>query len=148
MLDSRDADFIDALEYRPRALFRPNSFFVFLTSRAIAVITYALPRIFYFRNVGQILKNTLNANINFTPVCCPQHPNVVNISIVNIIKLFLFTWTKSVNKILKGKDERYKLFYNKYGNDRTVYKDPIKAKAHKLFLKYRKYKLKQRMARF
>lgn len=100
---------------RKQLLVYPSRNFYLLFYEIINILTCIVPLLCHKINVKSILKVIINENIN-NPFLCKTH-NMFDKVVNEICYFHLLTWSKNVNKILKGRDEN------------VLTKDPIKIQA-------------------
>lgn len=109
-----------------RSLVYPSQQFYFLFQQIVNTLTSVLPKICHKNNLKSILKVIITQNFN-NPFYCKLH-NMFSMIVNEICYFHLLTWSKNVNKILKGKDEN------------VLTKDPIKIQASKIYETSKKIK--------
>ncbi|XP_030758398.1 uncharacterized protein LOC115884077 [Sitophilus oryzae] len=129
-LNSEDKFVIRSRSFRINSLLAPTTNFSKIFKKCIYILENTVPRICHKNNIGSILKFIILTNIN-SLLNCTQH-DTLDMVISFIVDFHLNTWTKRVNKILKGKIQC------------TSSSDPIKILARKQFLKHKSFSLKMR----
>lgn len=133
----KDQDFIQARQFDKAHLIRPSSFLLFLVSHSLYSLFYCIPRYCHISDISKYFINALKKNLNLEPLNCSQH-DLGNQFCKLILRCSLFWWSKSVNKIAKGKDSKFSSFLSTKPDLKKV--DPIKLQAHKRYLSKRKHK--------
>lgn len=118
---------IESRSYRSGALVSPNSKFIQIFCKSIFVLESIITKVCFHYNVCQTLTSILKANINFKHFRCNKH-NVIHQFLTMLTKLFVYTYTKNINKILHGKIMP------------SNPNDSIKLSAKQYFIKHRKSK--------
>ncbi|KAL1516180.1 hypothetical protein ABEB36_000099 [Hypothenemus hampei] len=133
--NSRDQlDFIEARQYKKCNLIIPGSYFTFLCSQAISRLNFLIPRLCHKQKLSVILAYNLLNQFDFKPLNCKDHIDTHQIFVSIVVKYSIFFWSKKINNILNGRDQKI-LRYNET-NRKSVTIDPIKVIA------YNRYKSK------
>lgn len=83
-------------------LYNPSTVFFHVVKNILTLCSYYINNIFYKSNIASTLFLIIKSNIEF-PFSCNEH-DLKNIIINKIIALFLHTYCKNINRILKGLD--------------------------------------------
>lgn len=123
----KDNQLISVRDYA-QSLIIQNSYFTLLLNQAFTILKYVLQRTCHLERISNILKNYLYLHLDLNPINCPIH-NTSTFFMDYVVRFFIFNWTKTINKIIRGTDSR--LFKN--SNDR------IKFLAYKYYIKKQKF---------
>lgn len=132
-----DDEIIEARQYERGNLVLPGDFSNFLISMSLSHLFYLIPRLRITPSVCEILCNILLKELSFCTINCPSH-NLGQKLCKLITRCCLYWWSKSVNKILQGRDTKFSVFLSRTKNKTLI--DPIKQHALKVFEKRLKYK--------
>lgn len=140
--NSSDEDFIEARQYERGTLIVPGTLFNYLVSSSLNYLFYCIPRICTEYNLSIILKDILNKRIMFKTINCKIVDHNLGNKLCNLlVRCSIYWWTRSVNKILKGKGSKFTQFVKVCKNKQFI--DPIKLRALKIWEKKQKYKIKK-----
>lgn len=134
-IPSRSDDFIEARQYEKAELVRPNNYLNFLVSHSLFSLFYLIPILCTSKNISKLLEYILKENFHFNPMNCSQYHNLGDKLCNIVVRCSLFWWSKSINKIMKGKDTKFA----KYLSSNPANVDPIKLHAYRKFESKRKY---------
>lgn len=126
-----DMDFIEARQYSHSNLIKPGTYLTFLFSQSMSRLFYLIPRLCHHKNISILLQSILLEQLNFNLVNNPCHPNNQHTLVKIIVRCCIFFWSKRVNKIVKGKDEKFIKYLS--SNHKVSSIDPIKLQAFKKY---------------
>lgn len=99
---SQDENFvIVSRQYSPNALLFPTTNYNYLFQKCLHILGSILPKICHSENIKSVLLSICVQEID-NPFVCEKH-NLFNLVIKYICNFHIQTWSKNINKILKGK---------------------------------------------
>lgn len=125
-----DHDYIIARQYKNSKLTKAGTTLNIYVIHCLEYLFYLIPRQCHEFHISLKLYHILKENVNITPLNCPLH-DISTVFYKFIIRCALFWWCRSINKILKGKDNKFTKFLLTKPNSQAI--DPIKLAAHKKY---------------
>lgn len=127
---------IQAKTYRKSSLVEPGGYLYFVVTESCSRLFYCIPRLCHIYNISGTLEAMLFKYINFSVLNCSIHTNLGKLVCELIVCTITFFWTKQVNLILKGNNEKFKCVLTNLPHSKLI--DPIRVEAHNKYLKRRK----------
>lgn len=96
------------VQEKPSLTYPNMSFLQEAFIKADSILNENISAICFRRNVSALLRARLNETLNLDFIKCNEHNKELKRSVIQkIVKLFLYTFCKTINKILSGRDTRY-----------------------------------------